>query len=95
MYNAAIQPRRSTMKNGKCPKCNSDQIFVSSQPFAEEIVVRAKSKSLEAFPSTAYLCVDCRYVEIYASEISVTLFGKGKPLKDCITSAENWKKVSA
>jgi predicted nucleic-acid-binding Zn-ribbon protein len=83
------------MKNGKCPKCNSDQIFVSSLPFAEEIVVRVKSKSLESFPSTAYLCVDCRYIEIYTSEISTTLFGKGKSLKDSIAISDNWKKVSA
>jgi predicted nucleic-acid-binding Zn-ribbon protein len=95
MYNAAIQPRRSIMKNGRCPKCGSDQIFVSDLPFSDSVTVRANTKNIESFPSTAYLCVDCRYVEIYASEISVTLFGKGKPLKDCITSAENWKKAPA
>jgi hypothetical protein len=82
------------MKNGKCPKCNSDQIFVSDMPFSDAIVVRANAKSIESFQSTAYLCVDCRYIEIYASEKSATFFGKGKSLKDCIVGSENWKKVS-
>ena len=83
------------MKNGKCPKCNSDQIFVSDLPFADSIDVRANKKNIASFPSTAYLCVDCRYIEIYASETSVVLFMKGKPLQDCIANAENWKKMSA
>jgi predicted nucleic-acid-binding Zn-ribbon protein len=95
MYNAAIQPRSFYMKNGKCPKCGSGQIFVSDAPFSDSVTIKANTKSVESFPSTAYLCVDCRYIEIYASETSVALFMKGKPLKDCIATAENWKKVSA
>ena len=83
------------MKNGKCPKCGSDQIFSSNLPFSDTMMVRVNAKNIESFPNTAYLCVDCRYIEIYTSEISTTLFGKGKSLKDSIAISENWKKVSA
>ena len=81
------------MKNGKCPNCGSTEIYVSRSPLTENLTVKAATKNTDVFATEAYLCLECRKMEVYAQEISATLFGKGKTIKDCIPNSENWKKL--
>jgi predicted nucleic-acid-binding Zn-ribbon protein len=81
------------MKNGKCPKCGSTEIYVSVHPFSDSISVKSTTKSFDVFETEAYLCLDCRKIEMYAAEYSAVLFGKKKILKESVPLSENWKKL--
>ena len=84
------------MKNGTCPKCGSTQIYRSTDNRwnGESITVKALGdKVTEVFATEAYLCLDCRNLEIYVGETSAAFFGKGKPLIESIQASDNWKKV--
>ena len=50
------------MKNGKCPKCNSANVYFKDQELAE---VRMNAKQVQY---TAYICTDCGYFETYITD---------------------------
>lgn len=81
------------MKNGICPKCSSAEIYVSNSPYPDSIFVKSNTPSIETFTTSAYVCLDCGHLEMYVSETSVALFGKGKSLKESIPASSNWEKV--
>jgi predicted RNA-binding Zn-ribbon protein involved in translation (DUF1610 family) len=81
------------MKDGKCPRCGSAKIYLSDSPFPDSIFVRSNTPSIETFTTSAYLCLDCGHLEMYACETSVALLGKSKSLKVSIPARRNWEKV--
>ena len=81
------------MKDGTCPKCGSMEIYQSNTPFPDSIFIKSSTSSIETFTTYAYLCLDCGHLEIYVSDTSVALFGKGKLLKESIPASSNWEKV--
>ena len=81
------------MKDGKCPRCGSAEVYFSSAPFPDSIFVKSNTSSIETFTTSACLCLDCGHLEIYVSDTSVALFGKGKSLKESIPASSNWAKV--
>ena len=81
------------MKSGTCPTCSSAETYVSDSPYPNPIFVKSNRPSIETFTTCAYLCLDCGHLEIYFSDTSVALFGKGKSLKESIPDSSNWEKV--
>jgi hypothetical protein len=84
------------MKNGTCLKCGSAQIYrsIDNSWNGDNITVKALGdKITEVFGTEAYLCLDCRSLEIYVKETSAAFFGKGKTLIEAIQASDNWKKV--
>jgi hypothetical protein len=84
------------MKNGTCSRCGSTQVYksVNTSWSGDGITVKALGKKVtEVFPTEAYLCLDCRNLEIYVEETAAAIFGKGKSLAESIQSSDNWKKA--
>ncbi len=58
------------MKNGRCPKCDSSQVFSGADVFPKSgpFTCNAIPISLTALaPLDNYVCLDCGYVESYIS----------------------------
>lgn len=80
------------MQNGKCPKCNSTEIYrgIQSPLHAGEGLVH-----LEAYPPNrgvnllldAYVCLSCGYVETYVAE------GSKPKINTIAEDTKNWQKV--
>jgi predicted nucleic-acid-binding Zn-ribbon protein len=70
------------MKTGKCPKCNSTEIY-----FKENVISiegsQIRISPLSHTPVNHYVCVDCGYVENYISHPK-----KIKRIKN------NWVKIT-
>ena len=84
------------MTNGICSNCGSKNIYKSENTSwsRDGISVQALGdKVTEVFATQAYLCLDCRKLEIYVDENSAAIFGKGKPLAESIQLSSNWKKL--
>jgi predicted nucleic-acid-binding Zn-ribbon protein len=81
------------MKDGTCPKCGSAEIYMSNSPYPDSIFVKSNTPSIETFTTSAYICLDCGHLEMYVSDTSVALFGKGKSLKESIPASNTWEKV--
>ena len=64
------------MKNGQCPKCNSNNVFsgATMSKFSKNGVLHSNSIPLvggifcKATQLDNYVCVDCGYVESYISD---------------------------
>jgi predicted nucleic-acid-binding Zn-ribbon protein len=85
------------MQNGKCPKCNSGEVYVRESALAIDGSPLSLTTSLlgKAFAIDCYVCLDCRYVEMYAAENSSALFRKGKSLGKVIRQSSKWRLVLA
>jgi predicted nucleic-acid-binding Zn-ribbon protein len=80
------------MKNNTCSKCSSTQIYRSiDETWAGNgTTVKAPGEKVtEVFATEAYLCLDCRHLEIYVKETSAASFGTGKPLTESIQASDN------
>jgi hypothetical protein len=55
------------MKDGKCPKCGSAEIYMSNSPYPDSIFAKSNTSSIETFTTSAYICLDCSHLEIYVS----------------------------
>lgn len=86
------------MTNGICSACGSKNVYksVNTSWSSDGITVRALGdKVTEVFATEAYLCVDCRHLEIYVAETAAAIFGKGKPLKESVEASDNWNRVAS
>ena len=85
------------MINGTCSACGSKNVYKSANTSwsRDGIMVQALGdKVTEVFPTEAYLCIDCRHLEVYVAPESAAIFGKGKPLKESVELSANWKRVA-
>jgi hypothetical protein len=93
---AKTHKEENSMREGICPKCGSKNVYrsVNNSWSSDGIAVKARGDQVnEVFGTEAFLCVDCRHLEIHVDENSAAFFGKGKPLKDSVAASSNWKKV--
>lgn len=70
------------MKNGKCIKCNSDNVF------AKEYELNALTLNGTRIANQSYICADCGYFETYITDKDA--------LSKIVARAEklgDWKKV--
>lgn len=84
------------MINGTCPNCKSNNIYKSENTSwsGDGILVKALGDNvIESFATEAYVCLDCRHLQIHVAEYSAAIFGKGKHFKESIEASTNWKKI--
>lgn len=83
------------MKSGKCPKCNSTEVYKSKGALGG----RSQTTNLtngtgDIFEIESYLCLNCRYTEMFVMETSGAVWGKGKSLTEYVTKSDQWAKVN-
>lgn len=80
------------MINGKCPHCGSSEVYVSENPFHDTFMVKTNAGP-DVFSVHCYLCLNCKVMQLHASEESPSLFGKSSSLVKEVAQSSNWKKV--
>jgi predicted nucleic-acid-binding Zn-ribbon protein len=64
-----LRGRRNDMKNGKCPKCNSESIVMSANGggvgYGQKIYISLGLGMSATSRWMTYLCLDCGYFENY------------------------------
>jgi len=86
------------MKNGICPNCNSTHVYKSANNSwaGDGLTIRFMgTKVNEVFQTEAYLCLDCRHLQVFVEETAAAIFGKGKTLPEVVPVSSNWQKVSS
>lgn len=82
------------MRRGKCPKCGSSEIYVRQSALGgSDSSVHLNGVLGELFAIDCYLCLSCRYMELYAAENSVALWGKGKALEQVVQQSKDWQRI--
>jgi len=84
------------MQERKCSKCGSINVYknTSNNWHQHGLVLQtiAEGSFHDLFQTEAFLCLDCRNLEIQVSETS-TMYGKQKKLIDTIQASNNWVKA--
>jgi predicted nucleic-acid-binding Zn-ribbon protein len=82
------------MLNGRCPKCSSTEIYVKTTALGgSQASVFVMAAVGEVFTIDCFLCLQCRYLEMYAADTGAALFGRGKKLADVVKADDKWEKV--
>jgi predicted nucleic-acid-binding Zn-ribbon protein len=60
------------MKNGRCPKCQSVEIFVNSEKglYHRGEVYAVQLRAKKDFDLECYVCADCGFVQLYVAALS-------------------------
>ncbi|MFN8433093.1 MAG: hypothetical protein U0V18_03690 [Anaerolineales bacterium] len=85
------------MKNGTCTACGSHNVYKSANNSWYQSGIKVAvlgDKVNEVFMTEAYVCLDCRHLELVVEENAAAIFGKGKAFKDAVPASTNWKKVA-
>jgi predicted nucleic-acid-binding Zn-ribbon protein len=84
------------MQDRKCSKCGSVNVYKSVGKNWHEEGVILQMTALGSFPALfqteAFLCLDCRNLEIQVAETS-TMYGKQRTLIDTVQTSNNWVKA--
>ena len=84
------------MQERKCSKCNSANVYknTSNNWHKDGVVLQmiANDSFHDLFQTEAFLCLDCRNLEILVAETS-TMYGKQKGLIDTVKASSNWVKA--
>lgn len=84
------------MQERKCLKCGSKNVYKNAGKnwHQDGIVIQmvAVDSFTYRFETEAFLCLDCRYLEIQVSETN-TRYGDQKTLTDAIQTSNNWVKA--
>jgi hypothetical protein len=84
------------MQERKCSKCGSVNVYknTSNDWHQDGLVLQmlAADNFPALFQTEAFLCVDCRNLEIQVLETS-TVYGKQKTLTETIQASNNWRKA--
>ena len=84
------------MQERKCSKCGSVNIYknVGNNWHQDGIVIQTTGAGSfhDLFQTEAFLCLDCRNLDIQVLEAS-TAYGTQKTLVDAIRASSNWRKV--
>lgn len=86
------------MSERKCSRCGSDNVYknLNANWHKDGVVVQAVGVEAfnDLFETEAFLCLDCRYLEILVVE-TTTRYGRQQNLAEAIRASRNWQKVSA
>lgn len=84
------------MQERKCSKCGSVNVYksVGNNWHQEGIILQmtAEGSYHDLFQTEAFLCLDCRNLEIQVVDTS-TIYGKQKTLVDTVHASNNWVKA--
>ncbi|MCL4270848.1 MAG: hypothetical protein KJZ72_14935 [Anaerolineales bacterium] len=85
------------MQDQKCSKCGSRNVYKNTgKNWCQDGIVLqmiAVDRFTYQFKTEAFLCLDCRYLEIRAAETN-TVYGDHKTLIEAVEASNNWAKVS-
>src|SRR5512141_3340682 len=85
------------MQDRKCSKCGSVNVYknVGNNWHQDGLVIQTMGENRfnDLFQTNAFLCLDCRNLEIEVLE-TTTLYGKQKTLAESIQTSKNWIKAS-
>lgn len=85
------------MQDQKCSKCGSRNVYKNTGKnwHQDGIVLQmiAVDSFTYQFKTDAFLCLDCRYLEIRVAETN-TVYGDHKTLIEAVEASNNWAKVS-
>lgn len=84
------------MQERKCSKCGSVNVYksVGNNWHQDGLVIQTVGGGTfnNLFQTEAFLCVDCRNLDIQVLEAS-TMYGKQKTLVESLQISSNWRKV--
>lgn len=84
------------MQDRKCSKCGSRNVYKNTGKNRHQYGIVLQMISIDRFTyrfeTEAFLCLDCRYLEIQAMETN-TIYGDQITLTDAVVSSDNWVKV--
>lgn len=84
------------MQERKCFKCGSNNVYKNTGKnwHHDGVVLQmiAVNSFTYHFETEAFLCLDCRYLEILVSETN-TKYGDQKTLVEAIQNSNNWAKA--
>ena len=84
------------MQDRTCSKCGSKNLYknVGKNWYQDGLVLQmiAVDSFTYRFETEAFLCLDCRHLEIQVSETN-TMYGNQKTLTDAIQNSSNWVKA--
>lgn len=84
------------MQDRKCTKCGSHNVYKNTGKnwYQDGIVLQmiAVDSFTYRFETEAFLCLDCRNLEILVSETN-TMYGDQKTLIEAVQNSNNWAKV--
>jgi len=84
------------MQDRKCAKCGSVNVYrsVGSNWHQAGLVIQTVGggRFNDLFQTEAFLCVDCRNLDIQVLEAS-TMYGTQKTLTESIQASSNWRKA--
>lgn len=76
------------MKNGRCPKCGSTNVYIQTNGIMWEnqagVYVKGMGLIAKPHPVDTYVCVDCGYFEHYLTE---------REFLPKIAASNKWSKV--
>jgi len=84
------------MQERKCSKCGSVNVYKNTNNnwHQDGVVLQmiAADSFHDLFQTEAFLCLDCRNLEIQVMETS-TMYGKQKELVATVQASSNWAKA--
>jgi hypothetical protein len=84
------------MQDRKCSKCGSLNVYknVGNTWHQDGVVIQTIGGSSfnDLFQTDAFLCLDCRNLEIQVLDVS-TMYGNQKTLVESIQASRNWIKA--
>ncbi len=84
------------MQERKCSKCGSVNVYKSTRDSWHQDGVFLQVTAVDSFPALfkteAFICLDCRNLEIQVLETS-TIYGTQKGLAETVQSSSNWRKA--
>jgi len=85
-----------SMQARTCSKCGSHNVYKNTGKnwHQDGVVLQmiAVDRFTYRFETDAYLCLDCRYLEILVSETN-TMYGDQKTLTEVVQASNNWAKA--
>lgn len=88
--------KEKLMQDRKCSKCGSVNVYknVGNTWHQDGVVIQTIGGDSfnDLFQTEAFLCLDCRNLEIKVLE-TTTLYGQQKSLTESIQASRNWVKV--
>lgn len=84
------------MQGQKCSKCGSLNVYKNTGNDWHQDGVVLQMLAVDTFPTLfqtrAFLCLDCRHLDIQAFETS-TAYGNQKTLVEAVQTSNNWVKA--
>ena len=81
------------MKNGRCPKCQSEEVFIRPQGglYQRGEAYQVQLLAKKDFNLITYVCADCGYVELHTADQSDAR--KPQTRFEVLSQGEGWERL--